>query len=691
MVLKKFFSISLWTLFLLFLFSPFVCAAPTIYSSLFEITSSGQSLVYNVSADVVRVELEQATQTSSELIFGGGSGELSVKKFEDLTFKVYDEEGNFAEKTFLVDNAPSVLSLTHYISHRVFSLTSTASECRLTEFEGDVKDVSFTLQNTTWYLPLDISEEGNYSLHFFCEQGGIRKYFETWVVYDETSPKPSLLSAQLLKDGSISLHWEEGSDGSDSLSYLLYRNNSLIYEGKRFFYNDLFVSWPQQYDYVLVVKDEAGNEAKSNELHLVPKKVGIFFQSNLKREMLVHSSLFLLHVETDKNNTLTTVLRSENATLYNATVLVEHTEMEVPLYLQEGLNVLSFSLRDEEGNEKKEEYFLIYTSPELGVTQESVLQNSSANFAETELTKIEQRVEEEQKNRGTSIFWILMWLVFLIFFVYAILMYGDAVSMRFEGINKERVRKKEQMLRRRSDTHLDKFLRTVRAERMRKLEERKLKDEERKKKEGKRQLSSFQKQKFKELERQRTGNKQVLSSVVQRKAAPQQSSTKSLLERAFQRLDKKTHEVQERQKTEKKTPIFKGFLDSYLSEQKQKKEEQKIRAHLEREKITFEKHREEAAAEEKKKREAQRVEQEKQRQVQEEKDRVLKEKQRQHEEEREHEKNVKGLHEKKEEQQRQREEKVPGLQDYLSKRKKKRLFFFAEKEVERDLRKRERE
>ncbi len=442
--------------------------------------------------DLEKYVISQDNFFISEIIEG-----KSFKSIVDVPFtqgvvliEVFDSSGNKISKEI---NLNSNIKVTFpdeiYSNKKKFVFDSNAASCFLSKVGYVNFDEKFDENNNEFSVNLAISNVGKYVVEFFCEIEGYREYFSRDFYYDVNEPDSTTISVQSTDYGSIEISWTEARDEEGDVKYYLYRNDEQIYKGSKLSYEDSGVSYPEKYAYYVRVYDEAGNNVKSNEVSTVPVKQGINFVATTPKEETTKIETYTVSFNTDVNSDVTIKVRNKG-------VLVDEKSLQdiakgsvvSKVTLADGVNEIVVSVVDDFGNSYEESFFVTYAAP---VIEEPIVEE----VVQEPISEPEQVVEEvAEEENSFSWLWIILLIVILGTVVWYFVSKDSDVNKKVKKIkNKKQL---EFHKKRRDDVILGKSLEKTKKERIKKQLDA---QREKERQEKKRELTEFEKQKMKDL------------------------------------------------------------------------------------------------------------------------------------------------------------------------------------------------
>ncbi len=549
-----------------------------------------------------------------------------------------------------------------YSNNKEFKIKSNADTCVLIAIDDIKKNISFQKSNDLFYIQLDIKNSKIYSIEYKCSKSFYTKYFKSNFTYDNIPPSLELFDFQINSNEQIRIFWDKASDNFEGeLNFILYKNSKKINSAYRNDFIDNDIYFPNTYSYYLIVEDMAGNTFKSKTLEYSPKKIKIDFKEISSKINSLNTEVFLLEFESESNLEVLISIQNNNSIISEEIFFTgSERNFKKNLKLKEGNNLIFVSLKDTYGNIREEifERNLYFTNNDI--IEEIVLEENLEKF-ETNSSKILEssiispKIDNEKTN--SLFFWVL--LILLIFFILTII---NLNKIQFSNAIRKIKRKKQVGFekKRKEDLILKKTLISVKKER---IEKQKKKIEEKLKKENTREIYPVEAQKLKEISFKK--NSPIDFTSKQNKKFENKNFKrldvlkKSNLNSSIKKNDEDKFGFKNYLNKVKSAPVWsstKEYREKYLQEKeilKKEKEEEKLKKQEEQKKLK------ELKVEENRIKDSEKENQEKRLD-----NRLSKDKEKRN--------NLKS-----------------SLDDYLNQRKKKKTFYFAEKELEKDLKKRD--
>ena len=607
----------------------------------------------------------------------------------DVSLVVFDENNNSFSRTFSLIDDISISSVKRYSNKEEFSFTSNANSCSLIEVDGSSDTSSFTKSGSTFKVDVDVQRFEDVLISFSCINDGFKKYFEKEFFYDTSSPEDIELTLEEKDNGEIYLEWTQSQDDHLDVRYILYRDGDEIYEGSKTRYEDDDVEYPQTYDYYVEVVDLAGNSEESAEIEGTPLKTDIEFFVSTSNNQVVQDSKFFLKGALEDGATLEINVKYNGNLIHTKSLKGNsNDQFSTQVLLEEGLNSIEFLAQDELGNSKNSYLYVTYepvivaheenfesTVNNNVVQEEVIVPNTAVIEKEDNSTLVEEEVVVE---KDTSYWlWFLIFLILLIVFIYIIFTKEDELREKFK--RKTQKISNHYSKSRKEDVILGKNLEKAKQERIKKQEqerEKKRKEEEAKKR---KKESEYQKQKLKEL----SEKKEVHFSDLSRKKA----------QRRVNKIKRESSYEEELEKIKEEKPQKSIFGTLFAKSKPEEKKEDELSSYVQSQKSrkswndTYS-YRSSYVEQQKAQEEAKRKAAEEEKKLQELKTQEELSKRQAAEDKKRKEEDIINRETSSEEFIKKSKEKRVDLDDYLGQRTKKKRWFFAEREVERDLKSR---
>ena len=599
-----------------------------------------------------------------------------------ITVTTTDKEGNVKTDEISLSGSISVTSFKKYNNEPKLVFNSDGTKCVLTNENGNSKSTNFEKSSSTFSLGISSYKYQEISVTFYCENSHYRKYFTETFYYDNSKPDEIYLNGTVEDDGDIKLTWTEAKDSHTEVEYTLYREGKKIYEGSKSKYTDSKAEWPETYEYVVRVTDKAGNYEESDDVKLQPKKVDVTLYTSNQKDSTSDKNSYDVTIYSEKEADVSIKVFSNNVETFSTQKVFNKDSEQFNLPLTSGVNRIEVTSKDDFGNEKKESFYITYNEPTLSApsTPEPVVQEPviAEPVVETPVVQETEAPVIEPESSFGMFAWFFIVLLITSLVVWYVLTHEDILKSKLKKKQHDYYRSRKQ------DVILGSSLKKVKQEREQRQKQR---AEERRKTEAKKQRekSNYEKQKLKELSKKREV-KIPMTTRMKSKRVSNRAKKEVEYNEVLDKVKEETHQKGFFEKVfggfkqqEKKQDEFGDYLVSKQAEQswdstrsyrashieKLKKQEEERIAQIEKEKAE-EKHRLDLEAAEKKKVA--------------DKEAAIKQK-----EEADLAKAM--MKQSGEEYRAKRKKSGVDLDDYLSKKTKKKSWFFAEREVERDLRK----
>jgi hypothetical protein len=567
---------------------------PMLLSYLLIENGNSKSLQFTITDDtqLESYTISQGTIDITETISGSSLTKTISLPFQsgEITFSVKDKQNNSATKTISLSGEVSISSFKKYISKQTISFTSNADSCVLTNLNGVSKSTAFTKSSSSFTVDISVDHFKEIPVTFYCDKAGYRKYFTQIIYYDNQAPQEISLHASANDEGEIMLEWNQAQDGQTSVEYSLYRNGDKIYEGSKTSYQDDDVQWPTTYTYVVKVKDLAGNTQESEEVNIQPKKISVSLISSLQKETSTKESTYPVTIYSEKDATVTVTVTNNGKEVFSSTDVFTSDKKQYTLPLEKGANKIEIISKDSFGNENKQVRYITYTpelllEPQTTTTTpvESIKETSSIQEPQIETIQNTSVLEQTQEESNNYISFFLVLLVILSLLVWFVLTYEDLLRSTYHR------KKHEYYKSRKQDMILGSSLQKVKKEREKKLQEKKEKE---KRNQKKRPISEYELQKLKDIQERREIKIPLATRLKSKKTAriaKKQTEYSQTLEKIkketkqeglFQKLFKKTEEKKDdfieyitKKKSEPSWDSTLSYRKSHIDELKRKEEE----------------------------------------------------------------------------------------------------------------------
>lgn len=399
-----------------------------------------------------------------------------------IEFRVYDGAGNMGVKTILLSSPFTNTYSTKFSNDKIMKFTSNAVSCKLVSVDSSSDSRDFTKDGNVFSIDLNfISSIKNYVVNFYCENSDFKEEFTYDFFYDTNNPTNSTLSVSREDDGGLRLMWTDATDLESDVSYVLYRDGEQRYSGTKTKFVDSEVKYPNEYKYSLKVLDAAGNYVNSNDVSEVPKKVDITFFSNLLKEQVVQKNLFNLDFDTDTNTNVSIIVKNNLNVIFekkfNTGSKTKFTEV---LNLSGGVNEVIVKVVDEFLNVEEQSYFVTYDNSFLA-EKPIVEQLKEKPAVVSPVFEPEPQVFEEFADSGVEEVsspyfwaWFALWVLVLGVFIYFIF-FRREIILKFIKKSSNNIRRHDGLgfaEGRRKDMVLGRNLDKIKSERVNRQRER---------------------------------------------------------------------------------------------------------------------------------------------------------------------------------------------------------------------------
>lgn len=388
--------------------------------------------------------------------------------YKRFVIRVIDEFDNVKELDYSLDEYDIELRESTDNQDKIFIDTS-ADECFIQKINSERINEDLKEKSGDFYYDLDSKSTKSFSIEGFCKKRGYKKDFDLDFFLDLDSPRKSSVDLYANLDGSVKVSWSKSEDDQSKVIYYLYRDSDKVYSGSSLNFKDNSVSFPNEYEYYIVVRDKAGNEVKSSKEQIVPKDVSTFIKLDKTYYKVSDQSVLKINLGLEKGSVLR--IRSfVNDELLD--VRVENVSGSNFVYSYKpvlGDNILEFHSQDLRGNEltrKVRIFFENLSESQLGdvVEQEFIVpaQSSSDNVDDLKDVDLDNLSDENRSGgvdfsfvNGKGGFWFtfLVSVVFIFIFVFFFynLFFVDSLQV---AKSKDRIFEKE--IRRIKDRRIEK-------------------------------------------------------------------------------------------------------------------------------------------------------------------------------------------------------------------------------------------
>jgi len=619
----------------------------------------------------------------------------------DIILKILDKESNQVNKTINLDYSFTNLFESIYSNKKEFKFTSNAINCSITSIDYVSKSINMQKNNNIFTASLDINKVKNYRIGFYCNNNNYGEYFTRDFYYDNIAPLKSIISSEKLNDGFIKLNWTKSKDNQSDITYKLYKNDKKIYSGSKLKYIDTDVVYPNKYNYYIKVEDEAQNYINSNKIeNIIPKKIKVDFSTDLTQNLIIKNNNFSFIIYPEINSSINVNIQNNNSIIFTKNFNhINSNQIKLNVSLKDGQNKITILAKDVFNNSISKNFYIIYSKPIITKTKDNINikteskkntkldsnkidSSSSINYNkqnQNDLNNNSKSLNKNLMNNDNNIsnyFWWFILLITIIIVLFAYIMGKKSKNTIYSRSKKDPYESEifSFLEKRKDDSKLGSSLEKIKKRRIEK--QRELEKEKRRSKlmAQKRNLSDFQKKKLRDISEKRDISNIFSSRDIKREEKTLEKDERKLEKKLFRvsnsilelgdllrnKISKKEKEVKKEFEGHKE----KSSLDSYLEKVRSSKSWTNTREYL------------------------QKTQEERQKKIDEENIRKLREKT---QKEVEKKKNVLKTQKKELEKQKELEEKnfaKQSLDDYLDKKESKKRFYFAEKFVNKDIKKR---
>ena len=559
---------------------------------------------------------------------------------------VYDKQSNTKTKTISLKSSISNSYEEKYSNKDTFTFKSNADKCILTKIDSRQKNTELSKSGRNFEIDLSLSRTQLYDLEFYCEDDNIREYFTREFYYDTEEPENTVLEIEQTNTGNLELYWDSASDRQGNVKYILYKEDKdgdydNIYDGTKTSYTDKDVKYPEEYIYYLRVFDEAGNSVRTNEVSQTPLKININLKTSLEKNISTKENTHTFNIETENETTTHITVKNSEKILFDNTTQKSQSSHKIPL--ENGVNEVIIKIKDTFNNTKKESYFITHEEPLIKT--ESKTGNNYINNTNNISQSENKKAEDNQKGHLRYV--IIFSLIALGTFIWYFILNENRIRKRSMKPMQNYTRKED--ISRRHDKILSKHIEQIRKNRKEKQDEI-IKQKKKEEIKEHRKILDLEKEKMSDLQSHKTdidletGNlkrepkKEIPDNKTKKSfwTASSRKPKEKIKNDPFSRYLQKQNSLKNRN-WDSTNHYRQAYFDKLKEQEEQKKKEQEEEKRLKQLEIEEErrKHTEPKPKERKEYR----------------KDTLL-------------------------------------LDEYLNKRTKKRKFFFADREVDRDIRRR---
>ncbi len=494
-----------------------------------------------------KYEFTQDTITMSEDISGKKYSKTIILPFtnNNVEFKVYDVEGNIAKKELSLKSPINYDFDMYYTSKKQFIFESNANKCTLLKIDDQEVEIDFDKNSDDFSTQINsITENREYKLYIRCSSDSYTDHFTTRFYYDTNPPIKPVISAEKTNQGSIIITWSTAVDPEGSnVKYYLYKNNQKIEFGEELKYVDTNVGYPNKYNYYVEITDESQNTIKSDILEITPKKTNLTFESSLEKEMTVKDENFTIFLNSETGVNVQIQVKNSGV-IIDQNIINSMTQPRIQeiIKLEEGVNEVHIKADDGQGNIFEESYFITYQKPmenpgiELDVIQ-APTNNSLTNNSGTNETAILQEKKVIEETASSNLIWFILIIMLFALFIWHFVINENKLKKNIKNKYSHYDKKRKE------DHILGQSLRKAKI--MRELKQKEY-EEDKKKKINEKKLSDFDKQKLHDLKNRRNiiiphEKKTPIREIINQRREMKKNSFETKLEKHTSEDTKKKH------------------------------------------------------------------------------------------------------------------------------------------------------
>ncbi len=453
--------------------------APKIEDIFVELKNSNYLLTFNLSDNnLSKYEISQAGLLLSEDIGGKSYLKTINLPFSDgsVLFKVIDGNGNSVNTTLSLKSSISNKYESIYSNNKEFKFSSNAQACYLTKVDSkSYSNEEFTKSSSTFSKSLSISKVQEYNVDFYCEKDNFREYYSRAFYYDINKPTNTQISLSANDVGGVDISWNESKDDESEVGYKLFRDDDLIYGGKKESFEDNNAKYPNSYTYYVEVYDEALNSVESSEVSIIPKKVLVTFLSDLVNTKVDFSN-YNFEINTDKNSNVKIVVKNSGVVIKEENFAnITSSKLNLNYDLKNGENVISVLIVDELGNRLTKEFSVVYREPILVQEKPEVPVVIEPVIEQINITPVVEAVSENNSQEGFfSWFWFFVILIVFGIFIKYFIIDENKLSFIKNGNSKRSSKTIHSLYSHKGakDSILEKDFNRIKKERIKKQQER---------------------------------------------------------------------------------------------------------------------------------------------------------------------------------------------------------------------------
>ena len=581
-----------------------------------------------------------------------------------ITLELTDSSNNQYRKNISLNTGVSLSSFSSMVNNELIDFSSNADKCSVTKINGEEISKEISKNNNNYREELNLDENQKNTVEFFCIKDNKKEFFSKQITVDTKDPQDVAVEIEKQKSGNLKLTWNESEDNLGNIEYKIQKNGDHILTQDDTSYTDEQVQYPNTYTYQITPVDEAGNEGSSNEVEETPLKVNVDLSLKNPEEKTLKKNSTNVFFSTEEGANVSIIVKANNSIIYEESFEATTTSQSVSIPLLLGNNIVEIKAVDEFNNSKLLTKSITYQQEQEQETQIPTTQQNNQTTQNTTAQTQPQIIQDEPENTGSDSnsqesfewVWLLIFLALLGLFIYAFVLNEDKLRrLATRQSRKKAIYDKK----RKQDEMLGKSLQRVRQKRIQKQQEeqeKKKREEELKKKQEKIN-TNYQAKKHQDMEKR------------SKKDFAIQDDNKS--KKKITPKEKQPHEILEKQNREEKPSLFEQLLQKKQTPEKKQDAFTQYLAQKSRKGWSSPNDYRQASVEKQQKEQEQQKQEQNQQQVEEQNQTTQQ--------------TTSKANEKNNNSSKTKKQDKLGLDEYLSKKGKKRKFYFAEKEIEKRL------
>jgi hypothetical protein len=392
--------------------------------------------VFNLKFSATDSNLQKYEIVQNELKLTGDLSGKSIFENINLPFSsgsvvltLFDSLGNYKSQTISLGSSFDIDVKNIFSNEDEFIFDSDASSCRMISIDSKIYTENFLEDNEEFSVDLDLSSQGDYELTFSCEDSNYKETFVRDFYYDTKNPSDVFLSFSATSSGFLKLSWTESVDLISDVNYELFKDGKKIYSGSRESFIDEDVLFSNFYEYYLEVSDEARNSIESNLVLGSPNKIFVELSSSISGDIEVSAPVYSFDVDSEDGAETSVSVKNLGNEFFSKVLL--SSENHISLTLVAGVNEVIISSVDEFSNKNILRYFITYNKPipivkkfesgVVSVSKKSTVLDISGSAIRNEIYESNSKdviISETGVESSFGLVWFVSLLIILLFFAY---------------------------------------------------------------------------------------------------------------------------------------------------------------------------------------------------------------------------------------------------------------------------------